>query len=646
MAILDRISTPADLNGLSYDELKILADEIRDFIVKSVSETGGHLGSNLGIVELTLGIHRVFSSPHDIVLFDTGHQAYVHKILTGRKDHFGTLRKENGLSGYPNRTESIHDWIENSHASTALSYAFGISESLQLQGIGISSNKVSNPRRVVALVGDGALTGGMAYEALNNLGHKNTPVIIVLNDNGRSYAPTISKLSSSLSHLRSNPSYVETREKIRRMVQDLPLINNLAYAGIHGVTSALREVIEPHVFFESLGVRYVGPFDGHDVEQVEQALHNATVWKGPIVVHFLTHKGKGYAPAEEDDVQRLHDIKAVVNRPTSHSGVANTKGDSPVTFTDTFSASLIKMARKDDKIIAITAAMPGPTGLLPFQAKFPERFIDVGIAEQHAVTSAAGMAMAGMKPVVAVYSTFMTRAFDQLNLDVGLHNLNVTFALDRAGITGDDGPSHHGVLDMVLSLAIPNMVIFAPSSAYEMEPMLEAALNWPGPAVIRYPKTPAMVLEGDEIGKGMEARLIDKGDGRVAILAVGKMVEFAIEAVELLKERSVSATLYDVRVVKPLDKKMLEDALKHEIVVTVEDGYCFGGAGSYISSQLRDLAAIHGCSMPTMDILGIPTVYISHAKPNTILSGFGLDASGICESVIKAVQRVKSRSDN
>jgi 1-deoxy-D-xylulose-5-phosphate synthase len=642
MAILETINTPEDLTELTYEQLNQLAEEIRNFIVKSVSSTGGHLGSNLGIVELTIALHRVFSSPHDIILFDTGHQAYIHKLLTGRREHFKTLRQENGLSGYPNRSESVHDWIENSHASTALSYAFGISESLQLQGIGVKSNKISNPRKVIAVVGDGALTGGMAYEALNNIGHKETPVIIVLNDNGRSYAPTISKLSSSLSQLRSNPSYIETRERIRKLVKELPLIHDWAYAGIHGITSALREVIEPHVFFESLGIRYVGPFDGHNIEQVEQALRNATVWKGPILLHFLTHKGKGFAPAEEDDVQRLHDIKAVISHPNSTAEVAHTKGDSPVTYTDTFSAALIKSAEADENVVAITAAMPGPTGLLPFQAKFPERFIDVGIAEQHAVTAAAGIAMAGMKPVVAVYSTFLTRAFDQLNFDVGLHNLNVTFALDRAGITGDDGPSHHGVLDMVLSLAIPNMAVFAPSSAFEMEPMLEAALGWDGPSTIRYPKTPALVLDKDEIGIGLNARLIDKGNGQVAILAVGKMVEYAIEAVELLKNQGLLPTLYDVRIVKPLDKTMLETALQHETVMTIEDGYSFGGAGSYISSKLRELSAITHQPMPAMEILGIPTVYIPQAKPVSILSRFGLDSAGIAASVLKLMERLKS----
>ncbi|MGA3148625.1 MAG: 1-deoxy-D-xylulose-5-phosphate synthase, partial [Acidimicrobiales bacterium] len=423
--MLEQIDSPADLKDLSPAELATLASEIRDFIVGAVTATGGHLGSNLGVVELTLALHRTFDSPNDAILWDTGHQAYVHKLVTGRRSAFAQLRQAGGLSGYPNRTESEHDWVENSHASTILSYAHGLASAFELQG---------EDRRVVAVVGDGALTGGMAYEALNNLGHSGKPVLIVLNDNGRSYSPTVSRLSLSLTHLRLNPAYIHARQRIRHLIRELPGVGDLAYSGVHGLTSALREVVTPHTFFEALGIRYAGPIDGHDIAGVEQALANASEWPGPIVVHVVTQKGRGYAPAEEDDVQRLHDVKVSVppaelpavaglppvdnllpaDEPVPGAGQVPVTAQLPVTtFTDAFTRALLRQAETDPRIVAITAAMPGPTGLLPFEARFPDRFVDVGIAEQHAVTAAAGMAMAGMRPVVAVYSTFFSRAFDQ-----------------------------------------------------------------------------------------------------------------------------------------------------------------------------------------------------------------------------------------
>src|SRR5271168_4761992 len=506
--ILEHIDSPADLRSLTPDELAQLSEEIRAFIVDAVTATGGHLGSNLGVVELTLALHRTFDSPNDAILWDTGHQAYVHKLVTGRRSAFAQLRQAGGLSGYPNRTESEHDWVENSHASTILSYAHGLASAFELQG---------DDRRVVAVVGDGALTGGMAYEALNNLGHSGKPVLIVLNDNGRSYSPTVSRLSLSLTHLRLNPAYIHARQRIRHLIRELPGVGDLAYSGVHGLTSALREVVTPHTFFEALGIRYAGPIDGHDVAGVEQALTNAAGWRGPIVVHVLTQKGRGYAPAEEDEIQRLHDVKAtkpialentvgnsagrgVGGSATSDGGGIASPGstaDSAIeessqraaTYTDAFSRALLAAAEEDPRVIALTAAMPGPTGLLAFQARFPERFFDVGIAEQHGATSAAGMAMAGLRPVVAVYSTFWSRSFDQANLDVGLHGCPVVFVLDRAGITGDDGPSHHGILDLALALSIPGMTVFAPSSAEEVEPMLRTALELPGPSTLRVPKT-------------------------------------------------------------------------------------------------------------------------------------------------------------
>jgi 1-deoxy-D-xylulose-5-phosphate synthase len=628
--ILESIDSPDDLKGLSLAELEALAEEIRAFIVEAVSATGGHLGSNLGVVELTLALHRVFDSPRDVILWDTGHQAYVHKLVTGRREAFKTLRQAGGLSGYPCRQESPHDWVENSHASTVLSYAHGIATAFDLRG-------ESARRKVVAVVGDGALTGGMAYEALNNLGHSGRRVVVVLNDNGRSYAPTISRLSESLTRLRLNPSYVQARERIKQILKDLPGVGGLAYTGALGLTSALREIIEPHVFFEALGVRYTGPLDGHDIAGIEHALRNATEWDGPIVVHVLTKKGKGYAPAEEDEVQRLHDLKVPAKAP---EGAAP-----PVLYTDAFTQALLEAARRRPEVVAITAAMPGPTGLLPFQAAFPDRCFDVGIAEQHAVCAAAGMAMAGLRPVVAVYSTFFSRAFDQANLDVGLHRAPVVFALDRAGITGPDGPSHHGTLDLVQGLSIPGMTIFAPSSAQELGVMLEQALELDGPSMIRYPRTPARQAPPDQVGSGLSARCLLRGDGTACILAVGKMVEAALEAAEELAGSGIHATVWDVRVVRPPDHKMLADATAHQLVVTVEDGLRTGGAGAFLADCLARGSGAEASELdgwqpgaPPVLVLGLPARYIPHGRPADILSSLGLDGPGIAESVARALK--------
>jgi len=652
--ILEHIDSPADLRSLSPDELTLLSEEIRGFIVEAVTATGGHLGSNLGVVELTLALHRTFDSPKDAILWDTGHQAYVHKLVTGRRAEFDRLRQADGLSGYPNRAESEHDWVENSHASTILSYAHGLAGAFALQ---------DQDRRVVAVVGDGALTGGMAYEALNNLGHSGTPVVIVLNDNGRSYSPTVSRLSLSLTHLRLNPSYVHARQRIRHLIRELPGVGDLAVSGVHGLTSALREVVTPHTFFEALGIRYAGPIDGHDIAGVEQALANASEWPGPIVVHVLTKKGRGYAPAEEDDIQRLHDFKV----PPAPLAVGNgTVAGVPTTvlpvttFTDAFTRSLLHHAESDPRIVAITAAMAGPTGLLPFEARFPERFMDVGIAEQHAVTAAAGMAMAGMRPVVAVYSTFFSRAFDQANLDVGLHGLPVVLVLDRAGITGDDGPSHHGVLDMALALSIPGMTVFAPSSAPEVEVMLAEALTLDGPSIIRFPKTPAPRVEPGAVGAGRHARRVRTGDGTVCILAVGKMVTAAESAAREVEADGIDVTVWDVRVPSDPDPAMLTDAAGHRVVITVEDGVRMGGAGMFLADALRQ-----GCAAgtvgpagpmtapaparggvdpgnatpvaPPVICLGIPRSYIAQGKPDLILAHLGLDGPGIARAVRAAV---------
>ena len=613
--ILPSIETPADLKGLSYGELNQLSAEIREFIISTVSTTGGHLGSNLGVVELTLALHRVFESPKDILLWDTGHQSYVHKLLTGRRYGFKNLRQRGGLSGYPNRSESDHDWIESSHASTALSYAHGLSVALaqkkELIGHG-------GKRHVVAVVGDGSLTGGMAYEALNNLGHSNQRVVIILNDNGRSYAPTISKLSGSLTTLRLNRTYITMRERLRRLVPHMPKVGQAAYLGVHGVTSVVREMVTPHTFFENLGVRYVGPIDGHNIESLETALRSAAEWDGPIVVHVLTEKGRGYAPALSDKM-KMHDFKLPPR--------FDEEDAAPTSFTVAFADALMLLAGIDKRIVAITAAMAGPTGLLDFQERYPARFFDVGIAEQHAVTAAAGMAMGGLKPVVAIYSTFFSRAFDQAHLDVGLLNLPVVFVFDRAGVTGDDGPSHHGLLDIALCLAIPNMTIFAPSCAEEIPGMLATALSMSTPTALRFPKTLPKPFDG-RIGDGLKARRVVRGDGSLCVLAVGKMAPNAYRALELLGDEGAKITLYDVRVLPP-DTEMIDDALSHDRIITIEDGTRHGGAGTLMVSAIRGRAQELDRPFPTTRILGTPRAYLEHHKPDALLAELGLDPEGL-----------------
>ncbi|MHB8262176.1 MAG: 1-deoxy-D-xylulose-5-phosphate synthase [Acidimicrobiales bacterium] len=648
--MLEQIHSPSDLRILSYDELTVLAQEIRQTIITTVLKNGGHLGSNLGIVELTIALHRVFHSPDDVLLFDTGHQTYVHKLLTGRINDFQSLRQPGGMSGYPSRKESDHDWIENSHASTALSYAHGLATSFRLQG---------QRRRVIALVGDGSLTGGLAYEALNNIGHSHERVLIVLNDNGRSYAPTISRLSTGLTSLRLYPSYIKTREKLRKVVKDLPAVGDVAYDSIHRITSALREMAAPHQFFEALGIRYAGPIDSSNLAQLEEALHRAAMWEGPMLLHVLSRKGNGYEPAENDDIQRLHDVKPSPSpSATHHASLDDAHGQSAVrpacsnghikNYTDAFSQALIKLGKADKNIVAITAAMPGPTGLLPFKDLFPDRFFDVGIAEEHALTAAAGMAMGGLRPVVAVYSTFFSRAFDQANLDISLHDLPVTLVLDRAGITGDDGPSHNGAYDLALLTAIPGMTIFAPSSAEEIEPMLSEALRLPGPSAIRFPKT-APPENTSPVGRGLHARLVQSGDSLVCMLAVGKALEYAEDAAKLLAKYGIKPTVWDVRVVAPPDVDMLGNALSHSLVVTVEDGLKYGGAGSYLYQSIMDFAlspntgnTTSGASVPLRVpyhlCLGLPKRHLAHNRPGRLLELLGLSGNGVTASLLSALE--------
>jgi len=643
------IREPGDLRQLSAEELEELAGEIRDFVVQAVAETGGHLGSNLGAVELTLALHRVFESPTDAILWDTGHQAYVHKIVTGRQNGFEQLRQAGGLSGYPSREESEHDHIENSHASTVLSYAYGLAVA---RDAGVDAH-----RHIVAVIGDGSMTGGMAYEALNNLGHSGRRVIIVLNDNGRSYAPTISNLSAGaptaleramadhpsqsnppslpariterLSHtlttIRLNPVYVRRQRRLEHFLRELPYVGPQAEKSVEALKAAVREFLQPPSFFEALGVRYVGPVDGHDIDELEFTFRNAVELsaEGPILVHVLTQKGRGYSPAEDDDEKHLHDT------PVFDPAVGPPPAV-PTGYTQAFADAIIKEAEADPRIVAITAAMPGPTGLLPFEARYPERFFDVGIAEQHAVTGAAGMAMGGLRPVVALYSTFLNRAWDQVVYDVALHRLPVVFCLDRAGITGDDGASHHGVYDMALLSKVPGMRVLAPSSAQELQVMLHDAMSLAdeGPVVVRYPKGPARQVGELEVGSGTLARRTREGDGAVCVLAIGKLVGAAEKAAEQLAASGTDVSVWDVRCCSPLDPAMIADAARHRLVVTCEDGIRDGGIGSAIA---REVHAID--PSVRVEVLGVPTRFIPHAKPDRILAALGLDADGIVAAV-------------
>ena len=605
---LDSIRTPDDLRDLGPDELRSLAAEIRERIVETVGRTGGHLGSNLGAVELTLALHRVFDSPRDAILWDTGHQTYVHKLLTGRNAEFDGLRQGGQMSGYPSRAESGHDWIENSHASTVLAYAYGLATAEATTG---------GNRRVVAVIGDGSMTGGMAFEGLNNLGHSGLKVTIVLNDNGRSYAPTVGRLSESLIRIRSNPTYMRRQRRLEDLAENLPWVGELLERSISATKAALRDMFEPTAFFEALGVHYLGPFDGHDIAEIEDALRNAAEFDGPVVVHVLTQKGRGHAPAEQDPIKHMHD----------------TGGVKVGSYTAAFTESILKAAESRPEVVAITAAMPDSTGLLPFRDRFPDRCFDVGIAEQHAVTAAAGMAMGGLRPVVALYATFLSRAFDQANLDVGLHGLPVVFCLDRAGITGDDGPSHHGVLDMVLLSKIPGMTILAPSSYQELQQMFEDALAiTDGPVAIRWAKTPAPHVGWDEVGRGLSARQVRvaSDDRTVCLLGAGKMLAAAVEAADLLAADGIHATVWDPRCIRPLDETMLDDAAAHRLVVTVEDGFREGGFGTGVLDDLSSRSP-----RTEVAVLGVPVAHHAHGKVDDLLASFGLDGPGIAATVLK-----------
>jgi 1-deoxy-D-xylulose-5-phosphate synthase len=624
--VLEGIDSPDDVKALAAEDLPRLAAELRTAIVDAVSRVGGHLGSNLGVVELTIALHRVFDSPRDTFVWDTGHQAYAHKMLTGRLDQFATLRQAGGLSGYPSRAESPHDLVENSHASTALSWVSGLAR-------GQATVPVDERRRLVAIVGDGALTGGMAYEALNNLGHHQLPAIIVLNDNGRSYAETVSRLSDRVADLRTDPRYRTWRDQVDRLLVRLPLFERLAGAGLEAVKAAVSEAPALQSFVESLGVRYLGPYDGHDVARLEHALAHAARLDTPVLVHVLTQKGKGYAPAETDPEKKLHDTSAF-DIATGRSPASRARS-----WTQAFSEQILALGEERPELVAVTAAMPGSTGLLPLATRLPEQVLDVGIAEQHAVTCAAGMAHGGRLPVVALYSTFFSRAFDQANLDVGLHDEHVVFVLDRAGITGDDGPSHHGILDLVLGLRIATATVLAPSCEEDLAALLRTALDLDGPVLLRFPK--GATVSGaqlgvtiDERGAGLGARQLSEG-ADVCLLAVGDRVAPALEAVGLLADDGIEAALWDVRSVRPADPTMLEHAAGAPLVVTVENGLVGGGAGAELSDRLVELAGVRHA--PPVLRLGVPPAFIPQGKPERILAELGLDAAGIAAATRKVL---------
>ena len=621
MSILETINSPADLRALDQQHLADLAQEVRAFLVEQTSKTGGHLSPNLGVVELTFALHRVFDSPKDAIVWDTGHQAYVHKIVTGRSKDFAKLRQAGGLSGYPSRQESAHDLVENSHASTSLSYALGIAEARLRKRIG---------GHVVAIIGDGALTGGMAYEALNQIAHLQPPnLVIVINDNGRSYAPTVGGLARHLSQLRVDPRYERIKDDISKLLRDLPLVGSTADQAAYRVKEGLKQLLQPSTIFESLGIKYAGLVNGHDEAALEVMLSRAKKLREPVVVHVVTEKGRGYGPAVDDEVDKLHGVSAfdpLTGRPRS----------TEVSYTDVFGEALMTAAARRPEVCAITAAMASSTGLLNFAKEFPDRFFDVGICEQHAVTFAAGLAMAGMHPVVCIYSTFLARAFDQTLMDVAMHKLPVVFVIDRAGVTGPDGSSHHGIFDLSYLRLIPNLKIAAPADATELCALLETALATDGPVAIRYPKgpvpaTPDLPVEPLPVGRWEELR---KG-GDAAIFAVGRMVEVAEEAAARLEMQGVSCTVVNARWIKPVDPRITDWARNHPVVVTVEDNVGTGGFGGAVLEAL----APHGLAGRVRTI-ALPDQFLPQGRASDILKEHGLDAAGVAKSVFEAVKSV------
>ena len=627
MSLLETVHGPADLKRLAPDQLPLLAAEIRDFMIDTVTRTGGHLGPSLGVVEITLAIHRVFDSPRDKVLWDTGHQAYVHKIVTGRQGGFDTLRKRGGLSGYPSRSESEHDVIENSHASTALSYADGMSKAYALRG---------EKRSVVAVVGDGALTGGMCWEALNNIAASHRPVVVVVNDNGRSYSPTIGGLAEHLASLRMTPQYEQTLDVVKAALSHTPLIGAPIYEALHGLKRGIKDFLQPQVLFEDLGLKYVGPIDGHDEQAMESALRRAKDFGGPVIVHAVTVKGYGYQPAVDDEADCLHSVGVGTDPLTG-------KGLTPAarSWTNVFSDEIVAVGEERPDVVAITAAMLQPVGLQRFSQAYPDRTVDVGIAEQHAVTSAAGLAVGGLHPVVCLYATFLNRAFDQALMDVALHRLPVTFVLDRAGITGEDGASHNGMWDLSILQVVPGIRIAAPRDEPTLrEELREALAIDDGPTVVRFPKGAV----GDDIAAIERRGTVDvlrRADGDdVLLVAVGAMARVALEVAGRVGDQGIGVTVVDPRWVTPVAPELIELARGYRLVVTVEDNGRTGGVGSVLSQALRDA----DIDVPTRDI-GIPRRFLDHGTRAEVHAEIGLTAQEVARRVVESIARLEPALD-
>jgi len=615
--MLEEISSPADLQGLSQAALIELSEEIREFLIEKVSRTGGHLGPNLGVVELTIAMHRVFQSPHDVLLFDTGHQSYVHKILTGRSAEFDRLRQKGGISGYPSRSESEHDIIENSHASGALSWAHGIASAFKIQGV--------KDRKVAALVGDGALTGGMAWEALNNIAASDDlPLVIVVNDNERSYSPTIGGMATYLSTLRATSGYEKFLDWGKGVLERTPVVGQPIYETLHGVKKGIKDIVAPQGMFEDLGLKYIGPVDGHNIEAIEDALHLAKDFGAPVLVHVITEKGRGHAPAVQDEAEKFHAVGIV--SPETGEPIAK----SAQSWTSVFSEELVALGGERQDIVAITAAMLGPTGLDKFQKEFPDRTFDVGIAEQHAAASAAGMAYAGLHPVVAVYSTFLNRAFDQLLLDVALHKAGVTFVLDRAGVTGDDGASHNGIWDLALSGIVPGLSVAAPRDGVRLRELLrEAVAIDNAPTIVRFPKGPVIAeIPAFERRDGID--VLYRGESAdILFVSVGALANVAVEAAAQAYREGVGVTVIDPRWVKPLPLSLVTMAGRYKSVVVLEDGIEHGGIASTISELFRE----HDLDIPVHSI-GAPLEFFEHAKRAEIFNEIGITVQAITRSLV------------
>ncbi|MEC3894472.1 MULTISPECIES: 1-deoxy-D-xylulose-5-phosphate synthase [Nocardiopsis] len=626
MTLFESIHNPEALKRLSADRLPVLAREIREFLIESCAQTGGHLGPSLGVVELTIALHRVFDSPKDPILFDTGHQAYAHKVLTGRHD-FTDLKSEGGLSGYPSRAESEHDFIENSHASTALSYADGMAKANEVQG--------RTDRTVVAVIGDGALTGGMAWEALNNIAEKkNRRLVIVVNDNGRSYSPTKGGLADHLASLRMNPGYEQALDLAKTTLNRTPVVGQPLYEALHGLKKGIKDTIQPQIMFEDLGLKYLGPIDGHDEQALEKALRRARDFGGPAIVHVITQKGKGYAPAENHDEDQFHapgpfDVDTGKAKP----------GPKVEKWTSVFADTMVELGGEREDIVGITAAMLHPTGLNKFAEVYPERTFDVGIAEQHAATAATGMAMNGLHPVVAVYATFLNRCFDQVLMDAALHKQGVTFCLDRAGVTGNDGASHNGMWDLSILQVVPGLRLAAPRDAARLRSLLrEAVAVEDAPTVVRYPKG-AVAEELPEIGRvGTMDLLRRPADGGLSkdllIVGVGTMAQVACEVADRMADQGIGVTVIDPRWVKPLDEALVAEAAEHSVVAVVEDNGRTGAVGDAVSRLLRD----HEVDVPVRTF-GIEQEFLDHAKRDRILQRQGLTPQELSRRLTETVSR-------